>query len=80
MNADGRGLGRWLAGWGGLLAVSVLVVAATAFVAPVVLGGQSANAPTVGEGWSIADAPRLEETRVMPVGDDVLMEGYWPAK
>ena len=48
-----------------------------AFVAPVVIGG-AAPSPFDGGGWPLLDAPRLEEARVLAVGSDALIEGFWP--
>ena len=48
-----------------------------AFVAPVVIGG-SGPSPFDGGGWPLLDAPRLEQPRVLAIGCDALLEGYWP--
>lgn len=47
------------------------------FVAPVVIGG-AASTPFDGSGWPLLDAPRLEQPRVVAVGTDAMIEGYWP--
>ena len=49
-----------------------------AFIAPLLLGGDAAPHPLAGQGWPIAEAPRLRESRVVAVGDDALVEGFWP--
>ena len=50
-----------------------------AFTAPVVVGGTDAPGPFGGLGWPIGAAPRLTHVRASAVGDDALLEGYWPA-
>jgi len=76
-----RGVRRALLEAGGTLTAACfragVVDQVATFVAPVVLGGGGPT-PFAGDGWPIADAPRLEEVRVTPVGNDALIEGYWP--
>jgi diaminohydroxyphosphoribosylaminopyrimidine deaminase / 5-amino-6-(5-phosphoribosylamino)uracil reductase len=48
-----------------------------AFVAPTVIGGTGPT-PFDGGGWPLAAAPRLEEARAAGIGQDALLEGYWP--
>lgn len=76
-----RGVRRLLLEAGGTLTGAVaragLVHQVAAFIAPVVIGGDAAPRPLAGDGWPIAEAPRLAESRVTAVGDDALIEGYW---
>jgi diaminohydroxyphosphoribosylaminopyrimidine deaminase/5-amino-6-(5-phosphoribosylamino)uracil reductase len=75
-----RGVRRALLESGGGLAGSFaragLVDQVAAFAAPVLLG--AGHPPSHGAGWPIGEAPRLEDVRVTPVGEDALIEGYWP--
>jgi len=70
LEAGGALTGRFLRGG--------LVHQVMAFVAPVVLGGDAAPSPFHGDGFPIESAPRLDEARTLPLGVDVLLEGYWP--
>ncbi len=78
-----RGVRRVLLESGGTLTASMLraglVHQVMTFVAPVVVGGERAPTPFGAAGWEMTDAPRLEESRVTAVGNDALLEGYWPA-
>jgi diaminohydroxyphosphoribosylaminopyrimidine deaminase/5-amino-6-(5-phosphoribosylamino)uracil reductase len=75
-----RGVRRALLESGGRLTGSFLraglVDQAAVFVAPMLLG--AGPSPGHGAAWPIAEAPRLLESRVSAVGDDALIEGYWP--
>jgi len=77
-----RGVRRALLEAGGTLTGAALrsgvVHQVMAFVAPLVIGGTSAPGPFAGDGWLIGAAPRLVHSRVSAVGDDALLEGYWP--
>ncbi len=77
-----RGVRRMLLESGGVLggaaASAGLIDQVLACVAPMVLGGSAAPRVLGGEGFALAAAPRLERTRVLRVGDDVHVEGYWP--
>lgn len=77
-----RGVRRALVEAGGRLTAACLraglVRQCAVFVAPVVIGGAGPT-PFEGEGWPLAAAPRLEESRVTAVDGDALLEGYWPA-
>jgi diaminohydroxyphosphoribosylaminopyrimidine deaminase/5-amino-6-(5-phosphoribosylamino)uracil reductase len=78
-----RGVRRALLESGGTLTAACVragvVDQVATFVAPVVIGGAGPS-PFAGQGWPIADAPRLEEVRVTPVGEDALIEGYFPPR
>ena len=75
-----RGVGRALLESGGRLTGSFaregLIDQAAVFVAPLLLG--AGISPSQGGGWPIEEAPRLEGVRVSAVGDDCVIEGYWP--
>lgn len=52
----------------------------SAFVAPLILGGQTAVPAVCESGFEALDvAPRLEEVMWRRIGDDLLMQGYLPA-
>lgn len=76
-----RGVRRALLEAGGVLTGACLragyVRQVAAFVAPVLIGGAGPT-PLEGGGWSLLDAPRLDEARATAVGGDALLEGYWP--
>ncbi len=78
-----RGVRRVLLESGGRLLGTVLRVSGAqqimAFTAPVVIGGEPARSPFAGDGWPMSSAPRLLSPRVTAIGDDALLEGYWPA-
>ena len=67
-------------GGGGVLGALVdagLIDKVCAFVAPVVIGGAGARSPIEGQGATVmADACRLERTRLEPIGPDWLITGY----
>ena len=47
-----------------------------AFIAPKIIGGKTARTPVEGDGIEqMADAITLENSVVLPVGDDVLISG-----
>jgi diaminohydroxyphosphoribosylaminopyrimidine deaminase/5-amino-6-(5-phosphoribosylamino)uracil reductase len=51
-----------------------------AFIAPVIIGGEGAASPVAGRGvLRMADAWRLERTRLEAIGPDWLITGY-PAR
>jgi diaminohydroxyphosphoribosylaminopyrimidine deaminase / 5-amino-6-(5-phosphoribosylamino)uracil reductase len=61
----------------GSLADEQLIDRVTAFIAPVLLGGQGAPSPIAGVGAGMVDhGLRLERTEVRSVGDDLLVTGY----
>ena len=76
------GVRRALLECGGTLMGSALragvVHQVMAFTAPVVVGGTDAPGPFGGMGWPIGSAPRWTHVRASAVGDDALLEGYWP--
>lgn len=48
-----------------------------AYIAPKLIGGADAKTPVGGAGFArMADAPALHDTRLTPLGDDLLWEGY----
>jgi diaminohydroxyphosphoribosylaminopyrimidine deaminase/5-amino-6-(5-phosphoribosylamino)uracil reductase len=70
-----------LAEGGGTLLASLfeqgLVEKVLAFVAPIVIGGDSAPTPVRGAGIArLADAVRLDRVSVERIGADVLISGY----
>ncbi len=78
-----RGVVNLLVEGGGTLLGSLfdlgVVDKVAAFVAPVVIGGQSAPSPVAGEGSrSLSQAMRLERVQVHQYGEDVLIVGYPP--
>jgi diaminohydroxyphosphoribosylaminopyrimidine deaminase/5-amino-6-(5-phosphoribosylamino)uracil reductase len=78
-----RGVRRVLLEAGGTLTAACfaagVVDQVAVFVAPLVLGGQCAPSPLRGGGWPLAQAPRIEETRVLDLPPDALVEGYLSA-
>jgi len=58
-----------------------LVDKVTAFIAPIIIGGNEAKTAVGGEGFDkVADSPRLERIRVEKFGEDLMVSGYVPAK
>ncbi len=78
----GRGVRRVLLESGGRVAGAFaragIVDQVAVFSAPILLG--AGPSPTHGGGWPIEEAPRLEDVRVTSVGEDALIEGYWPSR
>jgi diaminohydroxyphosphoribosylaminopyrimidine deaminase/5-amino-6-(5-phosphoribosylamino)uracil reductase len=77
----GRGIVSILVEGGGILSGSLfdagLVDKVYLFLAPIVIGGKNAAAPVQGQGVSrIADALRVERTRIEEVGADWIIVGY----
>lgn len=77
-----RGVRRALLESGGRLtgafAREGLVDQVAVFASPVLIG--AGPSPSHGGGWPIESAPRLEEVRVRAVGEDALVEGFWPSR
>jgi len=78
-----EGLSRILLEGGGKIHAAAfaagIVKQVMAFTAPIVLGGAMAPTPLDGAGFRrIGSALRLEETRVTPCGEDLLVEGFVP--
>ena len=77
----GQGIVSVLVEGGGLVLGATLDVGlidkVCAFVAPMLIGGAGAPSPVAGSGAAvIADALRLERTRIEPIGPDWLITGY----
>jgi len=60
----------------GALLRARLVDKVLAFIAPLLIGGRQAPGAVGGEGFDLAEAPRLARLRVEHVGEDVLISGY----
>ena len=77
----GQGIVSVLVEGGGLVLGATLdaglIDKVCAFVAPMLIGGAGAPSPVAGSGAAvIADALRLERTRIEPIGPDWLITGY----
>ena len=77
----GQGIVSILVEGGGLVLGATLdaglIDKVCAFVAPMLIGGAGAPSPVAGSGAAvIADALRLERTRIEPIGPDWLITGY----
>jgi diaminohydroxyphosphoribosylaminopyrimidine deaminase/5-amino-6-(5-phosphoribosylamino)uracil reductase len=80
-----RGIRRLLVEGGGILHGSFvragLADQAMVFVAPLVLGGRGAPSAVEDSGIQrLADAARLEEVRWRRLGEDLLLQGYFPPR